>query len=37
MAETTKTDDPHVGLKNAYAAALAIAAPPPMAMYHHFG
>ena len=37
MAEDTKTPVLHVGLYIAYIVAPVIAAPEPMAMYHHFG
>ena len=37
MAEATNTPVSHVGLMSVYTTALVIAAPEPMAMYHHFG
>ena len=37
IAETTKTVDPHDGLKKVYMLAPAIAVPAPKAMYDHLG
>ena len=37
MAEVTKAASPQEGLNKAYNVAPVIAAPAPMAMYHHFG